>query len=470
MACTPLSIDLGLFFTTSPWEQTATRSFDGKTVTYTSGGPNPGISVQRGASSLFHAQLGNRSLSYGVLGNKYLLLLDVETGAGTSTRTVSLVNFDTFTEITLLTVLAISNAVPLPVLNPSAGSGSAFLLYGQDGTQQIGVAIYRSDNGVALCTLGSITASGQTAGEATATDVLIHYNSGGGSNTKSCPRPLGKAAITPAAQSFPDVFVGGCPATPPTKQFVIRNSGTDCLTVNPIAGVAPFSVQMTSPALPAVLSPGQQVTVTVAFTPTGTGNWPALALPVATVPAIGDSKLVCQGQALAADFKVGFSATAINFGTQPVGQPVSKTLTITNTGHKVMSVSSGGVVADGFSVAPFSVSLNCGQAAPITIQFDPATEGAHAASFAVSHSAPGSPTTITLQGVGCIANAEIVVPPIAPISFGQVERGFRTARVFTVGNPADGPLFFQGALSGPDAGLFGLPDPNGSVINAPASR
>ena len=165
MACTSLNINLGLFLTTSPWESTPSKSFDGKTVTHTTSGPNPGIAVQKGMQSLFHQQLNNHTLSYGVLGNKFLVILDVEGGAGSSTRTVTLVNFDTMTEVPVFTVLASSNAVALPVLNPSQGSGSVFLAYGQDGTQQTSVAIYRSDNADVLCSLGApIIATGGNQG------------------------------------------------------------------------------------------------------------------------------------------------------------------------------------------------------------------------------------------------------------------------------------------------------------------
>ena len=273
MACTPLNVDTGLFFTTNPWETTPSKSFDGKTVTHTPGGPNPGIAVQKGAQSLFHAQLNNRSLSYGVLGNKFLLILDVESGAGSSTRNVSLVNFDTMMEVNVLTVLASSNAIPLPVVNPSAGSGSVFLAFGQDGTQLTSVGIYRSDNAAVLCSLGTpIVATGETKGEATPTTFIIHYSTSNVSKTQICPRPLGKCTISPASQAFADVAIGGCAVTPPTKVFTIKNSGTDCLLVNPIAGVAPFSIQSTSKALPVSLAPNESVDVTVAFAPAVTGN------------------------------------------------------------------------------------------------------------------------------------------------------------------------------------------------------
>jgi hypothetical protein len=471
MACTPLSIDPGLFLTTNPWETTASKSFDGKTVTRVSSGPNPGISVQKGAQSLFHQQLNNHTLSYGVLGNKFLLILDVEAGGGPSTRSVSLVNFDTMTEVNVLTVLASSNAVLLPVVNPSQGSGAAFLAFGQDGTQQTSVGIYRSDNGKPICSLGApIIATGETKGEATATTVVIHFSTGGVSKTQVCPRPLGKSSITPASQSFPDVAIGGCPVAPPTKVFTIKNTGTDCLTVNPIANVAPFSIQSTSKALPVSLSPNEVVDVTVAFAPTAIGDFLPLNIPVSTVPANGDSQLVCNAKAVAAQFKIGFSATTLNFGKKPVGSSQALPLTITNTGTKPMAVSSAGVSADGFSVAPFSVNLGCGQSQPLSATFAPTSEGPHSASFSVAHSAAGSPTTITLTGVGCVANAEITVPAIAPIDFGEIQQGFRTVRFITVSNPADGPLNFTATIGGADAALFGLPDPAGSVVSPPATR
>jgi hypothetical protein len=471
MACTPLNIDPGLFLTTSPWETTASKTFDGKTVTRTTSGPNPGITVTKGAQSVFHQQLNNHNLSYGVLGNKFLVILDVEAGGGPSTRTVTLVNFATMTEVPVLTVLASSNAVALPVVNPSQGSGSVFLAFGQNGTEQTSVAIFRSDNADVLCSLGApIVATGETKGEATATNVIIHFSTANVSKTQTCPRPLGKCTITPSSQTFPDVPIGGCPVTPPTKVFTIKNTGTDCLTVNPIAGVAPFSIQSTSKALPVSLSPNEVVDVTVAFNPTAVGNFNPLNIPVSTSPANGDNQLVCKGKAVAAEFKIAFSATTINFGKIPVGSNQSKTLTITNSGTKPMSVSSFGVAADNFTVAAFNVSLTCGQSFPVPIAFAPSSEGPHTATFSVAHSAAGNPTTITLLGEGCIANAEIVVPATAPIDFGEIQQGFRTVRFITVGNPADGPLNFDASIGGADAALFGLPDPNGSVIDPPSTR
>ena len=111
-----------------------------------------------------------------------------------------------------------------------------------------------------------------------------------------------------------------------------------------------------------------------------------------------------------------------------------------------------------------------GQSHPIALTFTPPSEGPHSATLSVVSSAPSSPHAITLLGEGCVANAEIAVPPTTPIDFGQVQKGFRTVRFFEVQNPGDGSLTFNGAVAGPDAALFGLPDANGSVTNTPPNR
>jgi hypothetical protein len=55
VACNPLNIQTGLFLTGTMWSNAPNASFDGKTLTYAAGGANPGITVQQGANSVFHA-------------------------------------------------------------------------------------------------------------------------------------------------------------------------------------------------------------------------------------------------------------------------------------------------------------------------------------------------------------------------------------------------------------------------------
>jgi hypothetical protein len=471
VACTPLDVKIGSFLTGTAWSNSPSTTFDGKTVTYDAGGSNPGITVQGPTGSVSHDQLQGRLLKYLVLGTpqKFLVILDVETGLGQ--RRLSLVDFTTWTEVPILNVLAAST-VTLPVVNASQGNGSVFLAYGQDGTSHTSVAIYRSDNGEALCSLGSVfMPTGQTAAEATATDLVIHYSTGGTSFTKSCPRPAGKSQIAPSLQTFSQVSVGGCAFTPQTKPFTIKNVGDDCLTVSSIAANAPFAVQSTMPALPATLAHNETVVVTVAFNPTAAGNWPATPLAVSLTPANGDDQLTCKGTAVAATFAIGFSATTVDWGTQPVGvAAMPKTLTITNSGSMPLPISIAPFAASGFSCAGMNAMIPCGQSRPLQIGFTPQAAGPQSATLSIADSAPGNPHMIQLIGIGCVASAEIAAPSTVPHDFGQVQQGFRTVWVFEVKNTGGGALTFDAAIGGADAPLFGLPDPAGSVTVAPPTQ
>ena len=68
----------------------------------------------------------------------------------------------------------------------------------------------------------------------------------------------------------------------------------------------------------------------------------------------------------------------------------------------------------------------------------------------------------------------MVVPPSAPINFGDVERGFRTARFREVQNTGDGDLNFTARITAganpAHAALFGLVLPDADITNAPATR
>jgi hypothetical protein len=476
MACTPLNIATGLFFNTTPisWSTAPTTNQGGKTVTL----DLTGISVTGPTGTMpFHATPSGRRSKYMFIGtDNYLLLLDSDTGAGLITHYVSLVDFTTTppTERSLFFVLTSSSAVNPPNVHFSPGNGAVFLIYSPTGTTPAldpvsNIAIHRSDNGAILCSALPFTPTLQLTAEATATELHIKH---GSTNIANCPKPMGSLSISPSSQTFPDVRVGGCSTTPPTKQFVLRNSGNDCLTISNIANSGPFTVVATSKPLPATLASGETMTADVRFAPTTIGAVGPTNLTVTRLPAVGNDHFVCQGQGVAPIVQISFSSSNINFGVVAAGTTAGpQNLHIRNTGGTPLNCSiPGSPLGSPFQWTGFAGPIDCGAEHVIAINFSPTTEGTFTAAVNVTSGAPGSPHSIALTGQGCVPNAVIVVPPAPFPSFGDVQQGFRTVRFITIQNTGDGPLTFTARIDGTDAVLFGLQPPSGSITDVLASR
>jgi len=69
-----------------------------------------------------------------------------------------------------------------------------------------------------------------------------------------------------------------------------------------------------------------------------------------------------------------------------------------------------------------------------------------------------------------VAAAAINPQQSGPISFGEVQQGFRSVRRFNVVNAGSGPLIFSARIAGADAALFGLQLESGSITDLAASR
>ena len=471
MSCTPFVVNPGLFIdaNSTAWSNAPNTTMGGKTVTKTAAG----ITATGPTGSVFHSELAGRVLRYMFFGsNNYLLILDSETGGGAITRRVSLIDFTTTppTEKPIITGLASSSAVPQPNVQYSQGTGSAFLIFNSTGTEIQNLGIYRGDNGTILCPgPPPFVATLEISGEATATELRIKH---GGTTIASCPLPSGNCSVQPTSQTFPDAVVGGAPAlAATTRQFTIRNTGNDCLTINAIGNVPPFSVTATSIPLPASLNPGQMMTVTVTFSPSTIGVFGPTNLPITRTPAKGDSALVCRGTGRQPIRKIGFSATSLSFGKVPVGTPKILTLQIQNRGETDLNASlAASPPGSPFQWSAFNGVLPYGGSQPLPITFTPIAEGSATATISVTSNDPASPSAIALSGEGCIANADILVPPAAPINFGQIQRGFRTVRFITIKNTGDGPLTFTGRITGADASLYGLQLPEGSITDVLSAR
>jgi hypothetical protein len=475
MTCTPLKVAPGLFYNSggTAWSTAPSASLGGHSVTRSASG----ITFSGSTGGGFHATVGTNTSKYRLFGAGFLVILESETSIGLITHTVTLVDFTTSspTERLLYSVLA-KSTVDQPHIHPSPTAtgftdGIAFLTYAPNDVEDFtNLGIYRSDTGKLLCAGPPPFPSTLDAnGEATATDLIIHYSTGGASAQVVCPLPLGRLTVSPGSQLFGNVAVGGCPITPPTRTFTLKNDGNDCLTVSAIGSVAPFSLASTSTPLPAELSPGQIFTATISFNPTGAGSFGPTNLPITRTPANGADHLSCSGMAHTAAATIAYSPSPVVFGSVRVGTTATRNLTISNTGESPLNVTVGGSSGGPFSWSGWSGAIPCGSSHVIPVTFSPTAEGLASAMLSVTSNAPGSPASISVTGEGCVPNAVIAVPTAPFPAFGQVQRGFRTVRFFTIRNTGDGQLTFQAHLTGADAGLFYLVDPAGGTITSGSS-
>lgn len=109
----------------------------------------------------------------------------------------------------------------------------------------------------------------------------------------------------------------------------------------------------------------------------------------------------------AASSILNVSSTSLAFGNVNVSTPSTQTVTLTNMGGSLLTISSVVVAGAGFNAsgAILGLLLSIGQTANLTATFDPAEAGNATGSITVASNAANSPLVITLSGTGVAPEA-----------------------------------------------------------------
>jgi uncharacterized cupredoxin-like copper-binding protein len=276
------------------------------------------------------------------------------------------------------------------------------------------------------------------------------------------------------------------------KTVTVRNTGTANLT-----GLAITHSGMHSPdfALGSLrvttLAPGASTTFTVAFTPTASGNRSDSLRIVSNDAdenpfdiALSGTGVIPPVPEIVAEHPAGTSlvdgTATLAFGTSNIGVPVSKTVTIRNTGTANLTglavTRSGTHAADFATGALGSVTLAPGASTIFTVTFTPSASGTRSAALRIaSNDADENPFDIALGGIGVVPPAsEIVVEQgkgsnknltdnESSRDFGQIKVGTTSkAMVFTIKNTGKAPLTRVNAI------LRGKQAKDFKVVNKPA--
>lgn len=476
MAC--LNLSNGNFVSLT-WSNAASTNVGDVTITRDVGS----ISIEKvgfpGALNLFGDY---RYAVYGATGFIALLRVDSPAPANRTVFIVDITGANLTTQQVHLQSL-VPNSVNLPNIAHSPGSASLTFVWSSTGNvnEVNTLSIVRSDNGdPALVALGPKSGiNGTIFAEVTATELIIHHPNQFGPDTTEGPRPAGSLTVVPASQDFGEAVLG---ASDPslatiTRSFTLRNDGDDCLTVTAIASNAPFSLTAGSLALlPIELDPGEEQDIDIVFAPAAPGNF-ARILDVTRNPTNGAGSLTCEGEARQAEARIGTSTNAVNFGTIPHPGSATRTFTVSNTGELDVAITIPATPVG----SDFTWTSVTGQPLPVggnpfqvTVTFT--TPGDFAAPQRIITITPtqGNARQVTVNGAGCIPNAEIDVPALIPLDFGQIERGFRTVRFIEITNTGDADLTFRARITPAadplHAALFGLVLPDNDITDAPAQR
>jgi uncharacterized membrane protein len=241
--------------------------------------------------------------------------------------------------------------------------------------------------------------------------------------------PVPQIDADPLTLPFGDVMVGEHLDLPVT----VRNTGTATLTLNALeletSGTPDFSL-VQPPALPATVASGAVVTLTVRYEPSAVG------------PRRGAVHIISDA-ANASEITVAFSGTGapqpapridvknavLAFGEVEVGtEPSVKTVTISNTGTAILTLTDLGVSTSGtaqFSLgkAPtLPVNVMPGSAVTVEIAYLPAAAGVAMGTLRINSNAVNAPqVTVPLSGTGVVTSVSQIDVSSDALSFGDVE-------------------------------------------------
>lgn len=216
----------------------------------------------------------------------------------------------------------------------------------------------------------------------------------------------------------------------------LTNGSASSITISSDGSSDP-SFQVTAPAVPFTLVPGQTATLTIAFTPRGAGKPSGTVAIKSSAAGGGELDVAVSGRGVAGG-KLVASPASLAFGNVQVGQSATKTATLTNSGGTSVTVSQDSVSSGAFTISGLTLPLTlaAGQTASFTITFAPKSMGAVSGSVVVNGEASlkanavlgtrnpqSKPTSASLSVSGAgVAGGQLAVSP-ASVSFGNVTVG-----------------------------------------------
>jgi len=159
---------------------------------------------------------------------------------------------------------------------------------------------------------------------------------------------------------------------------------------------------------------------------------------------------------------IEISPSTLSFGNLAVGQTATKTVTVTNNGTEMLTVSGISVTGTGFSASgpKLPMSLSAGQSASISAVFKPSGASADTGKITIASNADGSPSLVALSGTGTTTTAAELTATPSSIAFGSVAVGTEETQTIKLANTGSAAVAISKvAFSGTGVSVSGLTAP-----------
>jgi sugar lactone lactonase YvrE len=251
---------------------------------------------------------------------------------------------------------------------------------------------------------------------------------------------LNGLGVVPGIALYPSGLMFGTQPVDTTSapQLVtLTNTGNSPLTITNVAASSDFA-QTNNYA--GVVMPGANCTISVTFTPTGSGLRTGIVTIADSSP--GSPQTVTLTGTGTQPF-ISISPASLTFAVPSIGtSSVPQTVTLQNTGTAPLNIEgvsvTGANSSDFFYSVAGSATLAPGQSTSISVTFTPSAGGMRSAQLNITDNASGSPQLVSLTGN--ITGPAVALSPPALVFGPQAIGSPSTAQAVTLTNTGQGPL------------------------------
>ncbi len=245
-------------------------------------------------------------------------------------------------------------------------------------------------------------------------------------------------SVSPATLAFGNQTIN---STSTARTITVTNTGNTVVTVSAVAASGDFAQTNNC----ATLAVSATCTVSVTFTPTATGS--RVGTLTITDNAQGGSQTVSlsgTGTAAPAPAVTLSSASLIFASTRVASTTTAQTITVTNSGNAVLTVSSVAISGD-FAQTNNCSTLAAGASCSIQMTFTPTAVGTRTGTLTITDNAQGGSQTVSLSGTGTAASAPAITLSPTSLTFASTRVTSTTAaQTITVTNSGDASLTVSG--------------------------